>query len=58
MSIYFVAAGTPQRAPITTLFSDVELAKQFKQGFVEHNGYSERDIRISGVDEEGQLFEF
>jgi hypothetical protein len=57
MAIYFVAAGTPQRAVITTVFSDLELAKQFKRGFVEHNGYAAPDITVSAVDEDGKVFD-
>jgi hypothetical protein len=58
MSVYFVARATPTHGPMTTMFSDLELAKQFKRGFVEQNGYAERDITISGVDEEREPFEF
>ena len=58
MATYLHINETPRHGPITTIFSSLELAKQFKRGLVEYNGYRESDVTGSGADEEGKALEF
>ena len=42
---------------ISTIFSDLELAKQYKQSLIEQRGYSDSDIQIVTTDEEGKALQ-
>jgi hypothetical protein len=42
---------------ISTIFSDLERAKQYKQSLIEQRGYSASDIRIVTTDQEGKALQ-
>lgn len=42
---------------ISTIFSDLELAKQYKQSLIEQRGYSASDIQIVTTDKEGKALQ-
>jgi ribosomal protein S3AE len=41
-----------------TIFSDLELAKQYKQSLIEQQGYAASEIQIATTDEEGRAIQF
>jgi hypothetical protein len=43
---------------ISTIFSDLDLAKQYKQSLIEQRGYAASDIQIATTDKEGQAIQF
>jgi ribosomal protein L27 len=42
---------------VSTIFADIELAKQYKQSLIDQRGYSDSDIRIVTTDKEGNALQ-
>lgn len=61
MAVYFRIQSTMNRggAPVdlSTIFSDFERAKQYKQSLIDAGKYRESDIRISTVDKDGKAIQ-
>jgi hypothetical protein len=43
---------------ISTMFSDLEFAKQHKQSLIDQQGYAASEIQIATTDEEGRAIQF
>ena len=43
---------------ISSIFSDLGLAKRYKQSLIEQKGYAASDIQIATTDEDGRAVQF